>query len=110
MVLRLLVRHPLAHQLGVEAVALAQLAADQAHVLDRAGQPVGLHLIVRIEERLQLQSLPLDPVPAPADAARIGLALDGVQLVPTLEPDPAGLPHEQPIGGAVGPTWPASGW
>ena len=26
-----------------------------------------------------------------------------------LKPDPASLPHEQPIGGAVGPAWPASG-
>ena len=93
LVLRLLVRRPLAHQLGVEAIPLPELAADQAHVLDRAGEPVGLHQIVRIEERLQLQSLPLDAGPAPAEAARVGLALDGVQLVPALEPDPAGLPQ-----------------
>ena len=109
-VLRLLVRRPLAHQLGGEAIPLAQLAADQAHVLHRAGESVGLHRIVRIQPRLKLQSLPLDSGPAPAEAARIRLALDGVQLVPALEPDPARLPHEQPIGGAVGPTWPASGW
>ena len=83
-VLRLLVRRPLAHQLGVEAIPLAELAADQAHVLDRAGEPVGLHRIVRIEERLKLQSLPLDSGPAPAGAAGIGLALDGVELVPPL--------------------------
>ena len=100
-VLRLLVRRPLAHQLGVEAIPLAELAPHQAHVLHRAGEPVGLHRIMRIQPRLKLQSLPLHVRPAPAGAAGVGLALDGVQLVPALEPDPAGLPQEQPIGGAV---------
>ena len=101
-VARFLVRRPLAHQLGGEAVPLPQLAADQAHVLHRAGESVRLHRIVRIEERRQHQSLPFHPVPAPAEAAGVGLALYRVELVPTLEPDPADLPHEQPIGGLIG--------
>ena len=104
LMLELLVGRALAHQLSVEAVPLAELAADQPHVLDRAGEPVGLHRIVRIQSRLKLQSPPLHPVPAPAGAAGGGLALHRVELVPTLEPDPASLAQQQPVGGAVGPS------
>ena len=96
-------RRALAHQLGIEAVPLPERAADQPHVLDWAGQSVGLHRIVRIQPCLKLQSLPLDSGPAPADATRVGLAFDGVKLVPALKPDPARLPHEQPIGGVIRP-------
>ena len=70
---------------------------------------MGLHPVLRIEARRKLQSLPLDVVPAPADAARVGLAFDGVQLVPALEPDPAGLPHAAADWRRGRPGWRASG-
>ena len=85
---------PLAHQLGVEAIPFSQLAPHQAHVLHRAGQPVDLHRVTRIQERRQHQPVPFHLGPAPAEAARIGLTLYRVQLVSALEPDPAGAAQE----------------
>jgi hypothetical protein len=41
--------------------------------------------IARIDEGRQHEARPLDPIPAPADPARVGLALDGIELVATFE-------------------------
>jgi hypothetical protein len=93
-----------AHQLSVKAVPLAQFATDQPHVLDQVGEPVGLHRATPIELGRHDQPFPLHAASAPAEAARLRLALHRVELVPAFEPDPTGFPHEQPMGGAVGPT------
>ena len=41
---------------------------------------MGLHQVTRIQQYLQHQPLPFHSVPAPADAAGIGLAFHGVEL------------------------------
>ena len=108
-VARLLVRHPPAHQLGGEAIALPELAADQANVLHRAGQPMRLHQVLRIEERRQHQPHPFHVGPAPAGAAGLRLALDGVQLVPTPRAGPGGLSPRAADWQRGRPEWPAPG-
>ena len=67
-------------------------------------QPVRLHPVApaSVQPRRKHQPRPFHMVPAPADAAGVGLALDRVELVPAFEPNPAGLAQQQLVGGAVG--------
>ena len=83
--LGLAVGPPFAHQLRVEAVAFAQLAAYQAYILHGAGQPVRLRQIVLLEQTGQHQTQPLDPVLAPAEALICYLAFHTVELGFALE-------------------------
>ncbi len=55
-----------------------------------------------VQPRRKHQPRPFHMVPAPAEAAGVGLALDRVQLVPAFEPHPAGFAQQQQVGGAVG--------
>ena len=69
-------RLPVENELDAIAGLARALTSDQAHVLDRVLQAVGHDGIVYVDDGTQREIAPNNVVPRPADAGRVGLALD----------------------------------
>ena len=93
---------PGANELGIEAVTPVQLAAYQAHKLDRASQPMRNHLVLEVDEHGQFQPKPSDRVLAPEYSAGVGLAFDRVKPTLAFEAWLATLAKRKLLGGEVG--------
>lgn len=89
-------------QLDHKPVAPLVFTPNSPGILDRAGQAVSDDLVIREDDRLQIQARPLGVVGAPADTRLVTLGFNGVDLVIALETKPTTLAQKIVVDRPVG--------